>query len=290
MLADHLSADNNEPIEDNVNKPEEIKPATGKLGVLLPGFGAVATTFVAGVEGARQGLAKPIGSLTQMNTIRLGKRTDDKTPLIKDFVPLAGLEDLVFGTWDPIPDNGYESAVNAGVLRKEDHLDPIKDFLSAIKPMKAAFSPDYVKKLEGTNVKTGTKKEQAEELRADIRRFMEENGCDRAVMVWCASTEVFLRPGAAHETIETFEAAMEADDPAIAPSMLYAYAAIMEGVPYANGAPNLSADIPALEDLAKEKGVADRREGLQDRPDAHEDDPGPGLQDPDARALWLVQH
>ena len=148
MLADHLSADNNEPIEDNVNKPEEIKPATGKLGVLLPGFGAVATTFVAGVEGARQGLAKPIGSLTQMNTIRLGKRTDDKTPLIKDFVPLAGLEDLVFGTWDPIPDNGYESAVNAGVLRKEDHLDPIKDFLSAIKPMKAAFSPDYVKKLE----------------------------------------------------------------------------------------------------------------------------------------------
>ena len=238
-----------------MNKPEEIKPATGKLGVLLPGFGAVATTFVAGVEGARQGLAKPIGSLTQMNTIRLGKRTDDKTPLIKDFVPLAGLEDLVFGTWDPIPDNGYESAVNAGVLRKEDHLDPIKDFLSAIKPMKAAFSPDYVKKLEGTNVKTGTKKEQAEELRADIRRFMEENGCDRAVMVWCASTEVFLRPGAAHETIETFEAAMEADDPAIAPSMLYAYAAIMEGVPYANGAPNLSADIPALEDLAKEKGV-----------------------------------
>ena len=238
-----------------MNKPEEIKPATGKLGVLLPGFGAVATTFVAGVEGARPGLAKPIGSLTQMNTIRLGKRTDDKTPLIKDFVPLAGLEDLVFGTWDPIPDNGYESAVNAGVLRKEDHLDPIKDFLSAIKPMKAAFSPDYVKKLEGTNVKTGTKKEQAEELRADIRRFMEENGCDRAVMVWCASTEVFLRPGAAHETIETFEAAMEADDPAIAPSMLYAYAAIMEGVPYANGAPNLSADIPALEDLAKEKGV-----------------------------------
>ncbi|MDE3006803.1 MAG: inositol-3-phosphate synthase, partial [Gemmatimonadota bacterium] len=138
-----------------MKKPEEIKPAEGKLGVLLPGFGAVATTFVAGVEAARQGLAKPIGSLTQMNTIRLGKRTDDNTPLIKDFVPLAGLEDLVFGAWDPIPDNGYDSAVNAGVLHKENHLDPIKDFLSSVKPMKAAFSPDYVKKLDGPNKKTG---------------------------------------------------------------------------------------------------------------------------------------
>ena len=238
-----------------MKKPEEIKPAEGKLGVLLPGFGAVATTFVAGIEAAREGLAKPIGSLTQMNTIRLGRRSDDNTPLIKDFVPLAGLEDLVFGAWDPIPDNGYDSAVNAGVLHKENHLDPIKDFLSSIKPMRAAFSPEYVKKLDGTNKKTGTKKEQAEEIRTDIRTFMEKHGCDRAVMVWCASTEVFLRPGAAHETIEAFEAAMERNDPDIAPSMLYAYAAIMEGVPYANGAPNLSADIPALESLAKEKGV-----------------------------------
>jgi myo-inositol-1-phosphate synthase len=238
-----------------VKQPSEIRPATGKLGILLPGFGAVATTLVAGVEGIRQGIARPIGSLTQMNRIRLGKRTDEKNPLIKDFVPLAGLEDLVFGCWDPIDDNGYESALNAGVLHKEKHLDPIKDFLSSIKPMKAAFSPDYVKKLDGPNKKTGTKFEQAEEIRGDIRRFMEENDCERAVMVWCASTEIFLRPGPTHETLESFEAAMKADDPTIAPSMLYAYAAIMEGIPYANGAPNLSADVPALEDLAKEKGV-----------------------------------
>ena len=140
-----------------MGRPKEIAPAEGRLGVLLPGFGAVATTFVAGVEGTRQGIARPIGSLTQMSTIRLGKRTDENTPLIKDFVPLAGLEDLVFGSWDPIPDNGYESALNAGVLHKENHLDPIKDFMSSIKPMKAAFNSDYVKKLEGPNTKTGTK-------------------------------------------------------------------------------------------------------------------------------------
>ena len=181
-----------------MKQPSEIRPAEGRLGVLLPGFGAVATTFVAGVEAARRGLAKPIGSLTQMNTIRLGKRTDERTPLIKDFVPLAGLEDLVFGAWDPIPDDGYASAVNAGVLHKENHLDPIKDFLSSIKPMKAAFSTDYVKKLDGPNVKTGTKWEMAQELREDIRRFKEENDCDRLVMVWCGSTEVFIDQGAAH--------------------------------------------------------------------------------------------
>ena len=238
-----------------MKQPSEIRSAEGKLGVLLPGFGAVATTFVAGVEGVRRGLAEPFGSLTQMNTIRLGKRTDEKTPLIRDFVPLAGLDQLVFGVWDPIPDDGYASALNAGVLKKESHLDPIKDFLSSIEPMPAAFGTDYVKKLDGPNTKSGTKKEQADELREDIRRFKEESGCDRLVMVWCASTEVFMRPGAAHETVESFEAALEADDPAIAPSMLYAYAALMEGVPYANGAPNLSADIPALEQLAKDRGV-----------------------------------
>ena len=238
-----------------MKQPSEIQPAQGKLGVLLPGFGAVATTFVAGVEAVRRGLAEPIGSLTQMNTIRLGKRTDGRTPLIKDFVPLADLDSLVFGTWDPIPDDGYASAVNAGVLDKGQHLDPIKDFLASIKPMSAAFDTDYVKKLDGPNKKSGTKKEQAEEIRGDIRRFREEAGCDRLVMIWCASTEVFLRSGAAHETLESFEAAMEADDPSIAPSMLYAYAAIMEGVPYANGAPNLSADVPALEQLAKDRGV-----------------------------------
>jgi len=238
-----------------VKQPSEIQPAQGKLGVLLPGFGAVATTFVAGVEAVRRGIAQPIGSLTQMNTIRLGKRTEGRAPLIKDFVPLADLEDLVFGTWDPIPDDGYASAVNAGVLHRQNHLDPIKDFLASIEPMTAAFDTEYVKRLDGPNKKSGTRKEQADEIRGDIRRFKEETGCDRLVMVWCASTEVFMRSGAAHETVESFEAAMEADDPSIAPSMLYAYAAIMEAVPYANGAPNLSADVPALEQLAKDKGV-----------------------------------
>jgi len=239
-----------------VKQPSKIRPAQGKLGVLLPGFGAVATTFVAGVEAARRGLAEPFGSLTQMNTIRLGKRTDDRTPLIKDFVPLAGLDDIVFGAWDPIPDDGYQSAIVAGVLHKEQHLDPIKDFLSSIRPMPAAFDTKYVKKLDGPNKKkAANKRELAEQLREDIRRFKQENGCDRLVVVWCGSTEIFLRPGPAHETLEAFEKAMEQDDDQIAPSMLYAYAAIMEGVPYANGAPNLSGDVPALEQLAKDKGV-----------------------------------
>ena len=239
-----------------MKQPSEIKPAKGKLGVLLPGFGAVATTFVAGVEAARRGLAKPVGSLTQMQTIRLGKRTDNKAPLIKDFVPLAGLDDLVFGAWDPIPDDGYESAVNAGVLHKEQHLDPLKDFLSGIKPMPAAFSPKYVKKLEGPNVKqAANKKELAEALREDIRKFKADNKCDRLVMVWCGSTEIYVRPSAVHETLEAFEKGMADDHPDIAPSQLYAYAALMEGVPYANGAPNLSADFGAFETLAREKGV-----------------------------------
>jgi myo-inositol-1-phosphate synthase len=233
-----------------------IQPASGKLGVLLPGLGAVATTLIAGVEGVKKGIARPIGSLTQMSTIRLGKRTDGRSPLIKDFVDLAELDQLVFGAWDPIPDDAFESAVNAKVLDRHQHLDPIEAELRAIKPMKAAFDTAYVKRLEGTNVKTGAnKRELAEQLRQDIRDFKEANGCDRAVMVWCGSTEIFLRPSAVHETLEAFEKAMEDNDPQIAPSMLYAYAAIMEGVPYANGAPNLSADFPALEQLAVEKGV-----------------------------------
>ncbi len=233
----------------------EIREAGGRLGVLLPGMGAVATTFIAGVEAVRQGLARPIGSLTQMNTIRLGKRTEERAPLLKDFVPLAGMDQLVFGGWDPIPDDAYESAVKSGVLDRE-HLDPIADFLKGIKPMPAVFDPAYVKKLDGPNKKTAPNKlELAEALRADIRRFKEENDCDRMVMIWCGSTEIFLRPGLAHETLEAFEKAMEANDPSIAPSMIYAYAALMEGVPYANGAPNLSGDIPALENLAVEKGL-----------------------------------
>ncbi|MSR22252.1 MAG: inositol-3-phosphate synthase [Gemmatimonadetes bacterium] len=211
--------------------------------------------MVAGVESVRRGLAKPIGSLTQMNTIRLGKRTDGRSPLINDFLPLAQLDQLVFGAWDPFPDDGYESAVKAGVLTPQ-HLDPLRDFLRSIRPMPAVFDREYVRRLDGPNVKSGKNKlELAEQLRADIRRFAKENGCTRMVMVWCGSTEIFLRPGPQHASLKDFEVAMKANDPAIAPSMIYAYAAIKEGVPYANGAPNLSGDIPALESLAKESGV-----------------------------------
>ncbi len=182
--------------------PPEVRSAEGRLGVLLPGMGAVATTTIAGVYLARKGLAKPIGSLTQMNTIRLGQRTENRTPLIKDFIGLAGLDDIVFGGWDPIPDNAYESAVNAGVLDAR-HLDPIKDELSAIKPMTAAFDTEYVTRLDGPNKKTGAnKREIAEDIREDILMFKEENACDRLVMVWCGSTEIFLRPGPAHETMD----------------------------------------------------------------------------------------
>jgi myo-inositol-1-phosphate synthase len=235
----------------------QVKPAKGKLGVLCVGLGAVASTFIAGVELARRGKGKPVGSLTQLGTIRLGKRTDARAPLIKDFVPLAGLDDLVFGAWDPVPDNCYESCLHCGVLDKHEHVAPIKDFLKSIEPMPAVFDQAYVKRLNGTNVKKGkTKKELAEALRKDIRDFKARHKCDRLVMVWCASTEIFITPGKAHQTLASFEKAMEANDPSIAPSMLYAYASIMEGVPFANGAPNLTCDIPAIEKLAKDKGVA----------------------------------
>ena len=232
-----------------------VRPATGKLGILTPGLGAVATTFIAGVESVRRGLSKPIGSLTQMATIRLGKRTENRAPLIKDFVPLAGLNDIVFGAWDPIPDDAYTAAKKAGVLEDRD-LEPLKDFLSKIKPMPAAFENKYVTRINGTNVKKAkTKREIAEQLREDMRRFKKENGCDRLVIVWCASTEIYIKPGKVHESVEAFEKAMDESHEEIAPSMLYAWAAIMEGVPFANGAPNLSADIPALVKLANEKGV-----------------------------------
>ncbi len=231
------------------------KPATGKLGVLTPGLGAVATTFMAGVESIRRGHSKPIGSLTQMATIRLGKRTENRSPLIKDFVSLSNLDDIVFGAWDPIPDDALTAARKAGVL-EERHLAPVADFLAAIKPMPAVFENKYVTRINGTNVKTGkTKRDLAEQLRKDIRDFKAKNGCDRLVVVWCASTEIFIKPGPQHATIEQFEKAMERNDEAIAPSMLYAYAAIMEGVPFANGAPNLSVDTQALIQLANEKGV-----------------------------------
>ena len=239
------------------NSPAQSKiaPASGKLGILTPGLGAVATTFIAGVESIRRGLAKPIGSITQTATIRLGKRTENRAPLIKDFVPLADLKDIVFGAWDPIPDDALTAVRKAGVLEEKD-VAPIADFLASIKPMPAVFDNHYVTRINGTNVKTGkTKRDLAEQLRQDIRDFKSKNKLDRVVMVWCASTEIFIKAGPQHATIEQFERAMDNNDEAIAPSMLYAYAAIMENVPFANGAPNLSADIPALLQLAQQRGV-----------------------------------
>ncbi len=235
---------------------QPIEPATGKLGIMCVGLGAVTTTFIAGVELIRRGMAKPIGSLTQMGTIRLGKRTESRVPLIKDFAPLATLDELVIGAWDPVPANAYEAALHCGVLNRWEHLNPIKDALEAIKPMPAVFSSEYVKNLEGTNVKSAaTKRELAEALRQDIRDFKAANGCDRVVMAWSASTEIFIAPGAVHQTLEAFEKGMDGNDPEISPAMLYAYAAIMEGVPFANGAPNLAVDVPALATLATKRGV-----------------------------------
>jgi myo-inositol-1-phosphate synthase len=232
----------------------DIAPAKGKLGVMLVGLGAVSTTFIAGVENVRRGRALPIGSLTQMATIRLGKRTEKRAPKIKDFVPIADLKKLVFAAWDPIPDDAYTAAVKAGVLDRHEHLEPIKEFLQGIKPIPAAFDQYYVKRLHGTNVKKGkTKRDLAEQLREDIRTFRKT--VDRVVIVWCASTEVFITPGPVHQSLAAFEKAMEQNDPAIAPSMLYGYAALMENVPFANGAPNLTVDIPALERLAEERKV-----------------------------------
>ncbi len=239
-----------------IEKGAEIAPAKGKLGVLCVGMGAVTTTFIAGVEAIKKGLAKPIGSLTQMATIRLGKRTDGRSPLIKDFVPLAGLEDIVFGTWDIFADNAYEAAMHAGVLEKE-LLVQLKPQLAKIKPMAAVFDQAYVKRLSGTHVKTGANKmELAEQLMQDIAAFKKKNKCARLVMVWCGSTEVFLKEQPIHRTLASFEKAMQANHKAIAPSMIYAYAALKSGVPFANGAPNLTVDIPALLELANQNGVA----------------------------------
>lgn len=238
-----------------VKKGAEIAPAEGKLGILLVGLGAVSTTFVAGVEAIRRGLAKPIGSVTQMGTIRLGKRTENRTPKIKDFVPLADLNDIVFGAWDIFSDSAYDAAINAGVLEK-DLVNELREQMESLKPMPAVFEQNYVKRLSGENVKKGRNKmELAEQLIEDIARFKEEKGCDRLVMIWVASTEIFLEPSAIHQTLEAFEKALYDDDPAIAPSMIYAYAALKSGIPFANGAPNLSCDIPALTKLAEDNGV-----------------------------------
>jgi myo-inositol-1-phosphate synthase len=239
----------------SVEKNVSIEPAKGKLGVLLVGLGAVSTTFIAGVEAVKQGIAEPVGSLTQMATIRLGRRTDNRTPPIKEFVPLADLKDLVFGAWDIFPDSAYEAALTAGVLEKE-LLAQLKTPLQKIKPMKAVFDQQYVKRLNGTNVKEGKNKlELAEQLIAEIAEFKRKNKCARLVMVWAASTEIFLKPHAVHKTLKSFEQAMRDNHKAIAPSMLYAYAAIKSGVPFANGAPNLTVDVPALTELAVKNGV-----------------------------------
>ena len=232
-----------------------IAPADGKLGILIPGMGAVTSTFIAGVEAVKQGLGQPIGSLTQLGTIRLGKRTEGRTPRIKDFVPLASLESLVFGTWDIFEDDGYQAATRARVL-EQPLLDKLKEPLSAIKPMKAVFDQNYVRRINGPNVKTGANKmELAEGLMADIQEFKKTNNCARLVMIWCGSTESFHKKASVHETLAAFEAGLRNNDPDIAPSQIYAYAALKLGVPYANGAPNLTTDVPALQELARDNNV-----------------------------------
>ena len=232
-----------------------IAPADGRLGVLIPGLGAVSSTFIAGVEAVKRGLGQPVGSLTQLGTIRLGKRTEGRTPRIKDFVPLTPLECLSFGAWDIYEDNAYEAATRARVLDPV-LLDQLKEPLSAVEPMKAVFDQNYVKRIDGPNVKSGTNKmELAEALMEDIKEFKRRNGCNRLVMIWCGSTESFHKKAAVHENLGVFEEGLRKSDPDIAPSQVYAYAALKLGVPYANGAPNLTTDVPALLDLARENNV-----------------------------------
>jgi myo-inositol-1-phosphate synthase len=237
-----------------VTNRKKIDKPEGKLGIMLVGLGAVSTTTIAGVIAIRRGLARPIGSLTQMGTIRLGKRTEAKSPRIKDFVPLASLDDVVFGGWDIFDENCHEAAKTAGVLER-DLLDQIRPELEAIRPWPAVFDRKYVKRLDGPNVKKGkSKKDLAEQVRADIQRFKKEHNLNRLVLVWCGSTEVYMTESPAHQTIDAFEKALETSDDSIPSSMIYAYAAIKEGIPYANAAPNLSADIPALIQLAQQTG------------------------------------
>jgi myo-inositol-1-phosphate synthase len=236
-------------------KKINVKPADGKLGILLPGMGAVASTFIAGVLSSRKGLTRPFGSLTQMGTIRIGARSEERFPLINEYVPLAQLKDIEFGGWDIFPDNMFDVCTKAEVLETK-HIEAIKEELSAIKPMPAVFSSKYIKNITGPNQKTGTLWEKAQALRADIQNFKKTKNCARLVTVWCGSTEAYCKPSNVHATIEAFEAGLKADSDEIAPSQIYAYASIMEGVPFCNGAPNLTLDIPAFLQLAKEKGVA----------------------------------
>jgi len=239
-----------------MEKPAKIAPPKGRLGVLMPGMGAVSTTFMAGVELVRRGKAKPIGSLTQLGTIRLGKRTDGRSPLIKEFVALERLSNLAFGGWDAFPDNSYEAATKAGVLDAH-HLALVKPFLSKIRPMRAAFDREYVKNLNGKHIKKGkTKYDLALQIKEDIAEFKKKSRCSRLVTAWCGSTEIYLTVDEVHSTPEKFVEAMKANHPAIAPSMLYAWASVTSGVPFANGAPNLTVDIPAIQQLALEHNVA----------------------------------
>jgi myo-inositol-1-phosphate synthase len=232
-----------------------IAPAQGKLGILLPGMGAVSTTLIAGVELVKKGLGRPVGSLTQYGTIRLGKRTDDNSPLIKDFVPLAGLDDLVFGGWDIFADNCYEAAVHAGVIETA-RLEAVRAELEAIVPSKAVFDQNYVKRLSGPHVKMGQNKyELAMQLMEDIEAFQDHSGATRMVMLWCGSTEIFMDLDDVHKTLRGFEEGLKSNHAAVTPSMIYAYASLMSGVPFGNGAPNLSVDIPALQELASDRGV-----------------------------------
>jgi myo-inositol-1-phosphate synthase len=238
-----------------MNRPRNIQPAEGKLGVLLPGLGAVATTTIAGALLCRRGLAEPIGSVTQLGTIRLGRRSEGRSPLVRDFVPLAGLDQLEFGGWDIFPDDALASARHAAVLEAK-HLDAVADELSAVKPMPGVFYPEYVKRLHGTHVKQGgTKADMVEAARQDIRDFIKRTGCARAVAVWCGSTEVYVEPSAVHASVASFEAGLLRDDPGISASQIYAWACLKERVPFANGAPNLTVDFPAAWELAREMGV-----------------------------------
>ncbi|MBT4498169.1 MAG: inositol-3-phosphate synthase [Gemmatimonadetes bacterium] len=233
----------------------KVEKASGKLGVLIPGMGAVATTFIAGVEAIKAGLGEPIGSLTQMGTIRLGKRTENRSPLIKEFVDLAGLDDMVFGGWDVFPDSAYEAASHAGVLKQET-LDALQEPLQAIEPWKAAFDRNYVRRLDGPHVKSaGTKAELVQQVREDIQKFKADNGVDRLVMIWCGSTEIFMEEQPVHATIESFEKGLQENDEGIAPSMIYAWAALQEGIPFLNGAPNLTVDVAAVRELAKRQNM-----------------------------------
>jgi len=229
----------------------EIKEKSSKLGVLIPGLGAIGTTFIAGLELIKKGYSKPIGSLTQMGTIRLGKRTDNRSPLIKDFLPLADINDLVISGWDIFEDTAYESAKNAQVLSNE-HIELVKNELMAIKPMKAVFDKKYVKKLDGKHIKHAENKyELAQMLMDDIKQFKKMHDLTNVIMVWCASTEIYIEEQEVHKSLENFEKGLKENNEAISPSMIYAYAALKMGLPFANGAPNLTVDIPAIWELAK---------------------------------------